>query len=123
MMQRRFLALALRWLLPFLTLLLIVGHVCDLLEYADRVTPPNLNPGLGYAAEGHEHEHEISCDAVEALPSSAAAYSAPYVEASQAVHAGLEPSSPIQIAPTLLQDAKWRPSRPPLFLLHASLLI
>jgi hypothetical protein len=123
MMQRRFLAPALRWLLPFLMLLLIVGHVCELIEYADSVTPPHLTAGAGYAAEGHEHEHDISCDAVEALPSSAAAFSAPYVEASQAVQAGLPPSLPVQIAPALLQDAKWPPSRPPLFVLHASLLI
>jgi len=110
-----------RWLLPLLSLLLVLGHACELPAYADLVIAPHLHEGGGHAADDHAHEAQMSCDPVDVLARSGAFQVGPDLAAAQVVPlAGPVPVRPLTVS---LKDSKRLPSRPPLFLLHASLLI
>jgi len=113
--------LAPRWLLPILALLLVLGHACELRAYADIVMSPHLTEGAGHAADDHGHEPQISCDPVDILSSTGFAQVGPDLGAAQVVP--LASPVPVRLLTASLEDAKRLASKPPLFLLYASLLI
>ena len=110
-----------RWLLPLLALLLVLGHACELPAYVDLVISSHLTEGAGHAAHDEAHEAQISCDPVDVLASSGVLQVGPDLSAAQVVPL----ASPVPVRPLAvsLEGSKRLPSRPPLFLLHASLLI
>lgn len=110
-----------RWLLPILALLLVLGHACELPAYADLVMSPHLTEGADHAAHDQAHEPQISCDPVDVLASTGSVQVGPALRAAQVVSLGNP--LPVRLVTASLEDSKRQASRPPLFLLHASLLI
>ena len=101
--------------------LLVLGHVCELPAYAGLVTEAHSSEGR--TAEGHGHESEVSCDPVDAVSNTTPVQvmnpvpeTVHALPAASAVPSGLITSSSIKRLTRL-------PSRPPLFVLYASLLI
>jgi hypothetical protein len=110
-----------RWLLPILALLLVLGHACELPAYVDLVISSHVTEGAGHAAHDQAHEPQISCDPVDVLASTGSAQVGPDLGAAQAVP--IASPVPVRLLATSLEGSKRLLSRPPLFLLHASLLI
>ena|SRR5688572_14957445 len=108
-----------RWLLPLLALLLVLGHACELPAYANLVSA-HLAESADHAAH-HSHEPEVACDPVDVLASTGSAQIGPGLGATQV--APLAGAVPARVLTGSLECSKRLPSRPPLFLLHASLLI
>lgn len=109
-----------RWLLPLLALLLVLGHACELPVYADLVISPHPAEGAGHAHD-RAHEPQMSCDPIDVLASTGSLHASPDLSAAQVVPL----ASPVPVRPLAvsLEGSKRLPSTPPLFLLHASLLI
>jgi hypothetical protein len=124
-------------MLPVLVLLLVLGHVCELSAYAELLSDPGVaggHPGAvdhaagGHhgtaahrAADGQDSEHDLSCDVLDATSSPDAPRGAPALEiAAVVLGAQDEAIGGLDAAPL---PAPPRLARPPLFLLHASLLI
>jgi len=104
-----------------MVVLLVLGHVCELPAYTGLI---EAHSSEGRSADGHGHESEVSCDPVDAVSNTAPVFQVmnPILETVQALPAASAvPSGPIPSSsvnrPTRL------PSRPPLFVLYASLLI
>ena len=112
-----------RWLLPILAVLLVLGHACELPAYSDRLAPVKAASGGGHEHDEHSHEPEIACDPIDVLPSAGGPQADRQLVDSPVVSVILEHSVPVQSAAMSLEDSKSWPSKPPLFLLHASLLI
>jgi hypothetical protein len=111
-----------RWLLLILTLVLMLGHVCELSAYVDLAVSPHLIQGDGHAAHDKAHDHAMSCDPVDAVASRGFVGGAvPVLGVTQAT---LIYSLQLDrfVTPSF-ENAKQALSRPPLFLLHVSLLI
>jgi hypothetical protein len=114
------LARARRWLLPVLALFLVVGHACELPAFTAALAHHGDDP----PAHGHarEHEAEMWCDPVDAVSGGSTRdrvgsgmEALPVPSAARPACAG--PGTP---APA----RRWQPpDRPPLFVLHAALLI
>jgi len=108
-----------RWLVPVLAFFLVLGHACDLPALAELVAHPA--EAAHHSADHHDDESLISCDAV-GVPTS---------QEHLRVNPGLDVVELLRVArPAPLRPMIWSsqssrrlPSRPPLFLLHASLLI
>lgn len=111
-----------RWLLPILAVLLVLGHACELPAYSDRLAAVQAAGGAGHDDE-HSHGSEIACDPVDVLPSSGGPHADRQLVDSPVVSVMLAPPAPVRPAAMSLEDSRSWPSRPPLFLLHASLLI
>jgi len=101
--------------------LLALDHVCELAAYADLVIPPHSTEER--SADGHGHEPEMSCDPVDAVSNTTPVQvMGPVLEITQA----LPLTSPVPgwlVTPSSIESSTRRPSRPALFVLHASLLI
>jgi len=101
--------------------LLVLGHVCEFPAYADLVIPPHSTEGR--SADGHEHEHEESCDPVDAVSNTTPVQvTGPVLETVQALPA----TSPVPgwlVTSSSIERSTRLPSRPPLFVLYASLLL
>ena len=108
-----------RWLVPMLAFLLVLGHACELPAFADLVS--HAAEDAHHSADHHADEDLISCDAA-GLPSSTG-----YLQVSPSVEVAVAlpvaRSVPIRLLISSSEDSKRLPSRPPLFLLYASLLI
>ena len=104
-----------RWLVVTLGVFLALGHACELPVLAD--------PGSHSAEAAHHHGSEtlISCDGV-GVPSHADPVHLGVGFDSVKDLPGLSPG-PIRPGTASIETAGRRPGRPPLFLLHASLLI
>ena len=122
MTRRNGVLLASRWLLPILAVLLVLGHACELPAFSDRLAPVQAASGGGHDDE-HSHGPEIACDPVDVLPSASGPQADRPLVDSPAVSVILEHPVPVRSAAMSLEDSKSWPTRPPLFLLHASLLI
>jgi hypothetical protein len=109
------------WLLPLLTLLVVLGHVCELPAYLDLVASPHHTEGASHSAHDRGHESEMSCDPVDVLASTTFVELSPVLSATQVVP--LRGVLPVRLAAETLENSTGSPSRPPLFVLHASLLI
>lgn len=108
-----------RWLVPLLAFLFVLGHTCELPAFADLVS--HSGDDAHHSAHSHADEDEISCDAV-GLPSSTGYLQ---VGPSLDVAAGLPVARPasVRLIISSPEESNRPPSRPPLFLLYASLLI
>jgi hypothetical protein len=108
-----------RWFAPVLAFFLVLGHACELPAFADLVS--HGADDAHHSADHHADEDLISCDAV-GLPSSTGYFQVgPSVEV--AVALPVARSVPVRLLISSSEDSKRLPSRPPLFLLYASLLI
>ena len=102
-----------------LVLLLALGHACELPALAELVS--HATEDTHHPADNHANENLLSCDAV-GVPSSTG-YQQP--DAGPDVAAVFPVAGP-NSAPLLMSflgGSSRRPSRPPLYLLYASLLI
>lgn len=121
MILRDSLQSASRWLLTIMVALLLLGHVCELPAYAGLVIAPHSSDGR--SADGHGHETEVSCDPVDAVSNTTPVQvMGPVLAFAQALPA----TSPVLgwlVTPSSIERSTRRPSRPPLFVLYASLLI
>jgi hypothetical protein len=108
-----------RWLVPMLAFLLVLGHACELPAFADLVS--HAAEAGHHSADHHADENLISCDAV-GLPSSTG-----YLQVGPSIEVAVAlpvcRSVPVGLIISSPEDSKRLLSRPPLFLLYASLLI
>ena len=122
MVHRRRFVTAPRWLLPLLALFVVLGHTCELPAYVNLVTSAHPTEDTGHHTHDQTHDAQISCDPVDAVTTSTGcAEVEPVLGAVPAIP--LDGWLPVRLVITSVADATRLPSRPPLFLLHASLLI
>ena len=122
MVHRRRFVTAPRWLLPLLALFVVLGHACELPAYVNLVASAHSAEDTGQHTHDQTHDAQISCDPLDAVTTSTgSAEVAPVLGAAPAIPLG--GALPVRQVITSLTDATRLPSRPPLFLLHASLLI
>ena len=108
-----------RWLVTTLAFLLVLGHACELPAFADLAS--HASEDAHHSADHHADETLISCDAV-GLPSSTGYLQVgPSLDIAQARPV----ASPflVRLVISAPGNSNRLPSRPPLFLLYASLLI
>lgn len=117
-----------RWVFPMLVLFLVLGHACDLPAYVDFVNASHTaeeshRSGDGHHSSGdghHSDEQALSCGAATAT--SSPGY--PQVAAPEIlVVSQVDEPAPIQMGVRSFEGSAKFSVRPPLFLLHASLLI
>ena len=108
-----------RSLVPMLAFLLVLGHACELPSFADLVS--HAAEDAHHSADTHADENLISCDAI-GLPSSTGYLQ---VVPNLDVAVALPVARPVLVRLIISspEDSNRLPSRPPLFLLYASLLI
>jgi hypothetical protein len=107
------------WLVAILVSLLVLGHACELPALADLAMPATE------AAHHHETDHHsdanrIVCDAV-GVPNTVYSQVGPGLDALGAISVAC--LVPVRVVGAAPRGSARLPSRPPLFLLHASLLI
>ena len=100
---------------------LALGHVCELPAYAALVIPAHGTEDP--AADGHEHEAELSCDPVDAVSNttSLVQVTGPLLELAQALV--VVSPAPGLVTLSSIESSTRLPGRVPLFVLYASLLI
>jgi hypothetical protein len=104
-----------------MVVLLMLGHVCELPAYAGLVISPHSTESR--SVDGHGHEPEMSCDPVDAVSHrSPVQVMGPLLEIAQAPPV-ISPVPGWLVTPSSIASFTGRPSRPPLFVLYASLLI
>ena len=119
-----------RWLFPVLVLFIVLGHACDLPAYVDVVDASHAAEKSHYSGDDghhvlgdghHSDEQALSCGAATATSSPGQ----PRVATAPGISVLLQVNYPApsrRVAQSLEDPAKFA-VRPPLFLLHASLLI
>lgn len=111
-----------RWVLPVLVVLLILGHACELPAYADVLASSHTAEESHHSSDGHHAgEQAISCDAIGVTSNAGQPQVGAALEISVMPEA-IDPTPARVVARTFEGPAKLT-GRPPLFLLHASLLI
>jgi hypothetical protein len=112
-----------RWVFPLLVLFLVLGHVCDLPAYADAISTAHTAEESHHHSGGGHHgdEQALSCDPTSATssPGQPQVAAAPELSVASPVN---DPVPARMVARSFEGPAKFA-VRPPLFLLHASLLI
>ena len=120
MFRHRRLRHAPRWFLAGLCALFVLGHACELPAYAGLVTA--ALPAEHDASDAHEHESELSCEPLDAVSAPASVQVMP-----PPVHLVVLPPVVTRVsrfvADAPLATRHKPPGRPPLFVLHAALLI
>ena len=107
-----------RWLLPALVVFLVLGHVCELPAYAAVLSHATAE---AHHADHHGDEAQMSCDAVDAVSNSGSLH---VVHVLHMAPADLvDVAAPIQRVSSMVEHWTHLRSRPPLFVLYASLLI
>lgn len=119
MTQRPYVS-ALRWLVSTLVLFLVLGHACELPAYGDIAL--HANGAAHHEADDHADGDLTSCDATVGLPSSTGCLHVGTSLDVAEVVAATEPV-PVHLVAVSRENSRTPLSRPPLFLLHASLLI
>ena len=109
------------WFLPILVALLVVGHVCDVTAYAATPVSSHAAESSHHSADGHRGEQLASCDVVNAT--SSPSYSHLYTGLELSLGFTAIKSPPARMAAWSFGDPARLRIRPPLYLLHASLLI
>jgi hypothetical protein len=100
--------------------LLVLGHACELPAFADLVS--HAGADAHHSADHHANEDLISCDeAVGLLSSTAYLQVGPSLDVVDALPVARAFSA--RLIPSAPEDPDRLPSRPPLYLLYASLLI
>jgi hypothetical protein len=113
------LLLVARWLVPMLIAFLVLGHTCEVPAWADLVS--DTTEAARHSAGDHEDENLISCDAVGVPSSTAYLQLGPSLDVAEVLPVARP--VPVRVIRLSLDGSSRLPSRPPLFLLHASLLI
>lgn len=108
-----------RWLAPVLGFLLMLGHACELPAVADLLT--HAAEDVHHSADEHTDESLISCDAVGIPSSTVSLHLGLGLDLAEVV--AVARPVPAQLIVSSRDDSNRPPSRPPLFLLHASLRI
>jgi hypothetical protein len=108
-----------RWLTPVLVFLLVLGHACELPALAELVS--HATEATHHSTDDHSDEDLISCDAVGVPSGSGHLQLGPGLAVAEV--APVAGPVPVRLIISSLEGSKRLPSRPPLFLLHASLLI
>ena len=101
--------------------LLVLGHVCELPAYAGLVIAAHSTEGR--SADGHGHEAEMSCDPVDAVSNTTPVQVMGPVLGTVQVLPATSSVPGWLVTPSSIERSTRRPSRPPLFVLYASLLI
>ena len=110
-----------RWALPVLVLLLVLGHACELPAYGEVI---GLFHGTGeshHTGDGHHgDEQTLYCDPASAtsIPGHPQVAAVPEIS----VVSQIEDPAPARVVAAAFEGVELA-GRPPLFLLHASLLI
>jgi len=107
------------WLVAILVSLLVLGHACELPALADLAMPATESTHH-HETDHHSDENQIVCDAV-GVPNTVYSQVGPGLDALGAI--SVASPVPIRLVGAALRGSARLPSRPPLFLLHASLLI
>jgi len=103
-----------------LVVFLGLGHACELPVFADEVS--HAAEDFHHSSDGHADEHLMSCDGVGVAPSTSYIHvGPPYLDVEQAL--SVATTVPVRLIISWRESSARLPSRPPLFLLHASLLI
>lgn len=111
-----------RWVLLVLVLLLLLGHACELPAYAGIVGTAHAAEESHHSGDGHHADEQgLSCDPtiVTSGPGQPQVAAAPEISVLSQVN---DPAPARTVARFFEGPAKFV-ARPPLFLLHASLLI
>jgi hypothetical protein len=108
-----------RWLVPMLTVFLVLGHACELPALADLVS--HTTEDAHHSAGDHADENLISCDAVGVPSSTGYLQLGPSLDVAEVLP--VASLVPVRVISSSRDGSSRLPSRPPLFLLHASLLI
>jgi len=127
MIDRRQIPSRIRWLLPALGFVLLFGHVCDARSYLEWLLPSHQDDHhhgsqQHSSADRHTPDVQIACDAVDAVSNTGCAPMDPRVDLATGVSAG-DPDAARLVASPRPEVVTTLPTRPPLFLLHAALLI
>ena len=109
-----------RSLLPMLVLFLVLGHACELPAYT-HLGSSHAAENAGHSGQDHHAGAQISCDAVDILSNTGPVRIDAGLDVLETLPLASPP--PLRLVTSLAEDSKAPPSRPPLFLLHASLLI
>jgi len=107
------------WLVAVLVSLLVLGHACELPALADLALPATES-AHHHETDHHSDENQIVCDAVGV---SNTVYSQVGLGLDALGAISLASPAPAQLVGATPGGSTRLPSRPPLFLLHASLLI
>ena len=111
-----------RWMVPIVVVLLMLGHACELPAYADVPASPHAAGAPHHSADGrHAGEQPISCDAIGVTSNASHPQVGTALEVSVVLEA-IDPAPAREVVRSFEGPAKLA-LRPPLFLLHASLLI
>ena len=108
-----------RWLAPMLGFLLVLGHACELPAVADLLS--HAAEDAHHSADHHADESGISCDAVGVVSNTGSLHLGLGLDLADVV--AVARPVPARKNVSSLNDSDRPPSRPPLFLLHASLRI
>ena len=107
------------WLAPMLGFLLVLGHACELPAVADLLS--HAAEDVHHSADYHDDESVISCDAVGVPSSTGFLHLGLGLDLADVV--AVARPVPARLIVSSRDDSDRPPSRPPLFLLHASLRI
>jgi hypothetical protein len=107
------------WLVAMLVSILLLGHVCELPAFIDLVTHAT-GSDHHHEADHHSGDGQISCDVLDARYT---AYPQVGVGPESAQISPSDRSLPARAIGLLAEETSTPPPRPPLFLLHRSLLI
>lgn len=107
--------------LSVLCLFLLFGYTCDLPGYVGLVVHADAAEDPHPSPDQHGDEHVVQCDAVKTVPSRAYSRAELGLDLAMAVLDN-EPTL-VRLATPSVEHLTKLFSRPPLFLLHASLLI
>jgi hypothetical protein len=102
-----------------LVFLLVLGHACELPALAELVS--DATEDTHHSADHHADENLISCDAVGVPSSTGHLQLGPRLDVAEVLPVTRQ--VPVRLIISSQESSKRLPSRPPLFLLHASLLI
>ena len=108
-----------RWLVLLLVLPLVLGHACELSGLVGLESHPT--EAAHHSTDDHSDENQISCDGVGVPSNMASLQAGPGLELAQPIP--VTGPAIVRVVTLPLEDSKTLPSRPPLFLLYASLLI
>jgi hypothetical protein len=110
------------WLTAMLVSVLVLGHVCELPAFVELATHATGATGADHHREVDHHsgDGQISCDVVDATNTT---HPQAGVGPESAQISSTDRSVPVRAIGLLAEESSTPPPRPPLFLLHRSLLI
>jgi hypothetical protein len=111
-----------RWIFPALAFVLLFGHICDAGSSIELLVSSHQDDHHHDSADHHTRDIQIGCGAVDAISNTDCAQTGPRVDLAVRVPSDDPDVARLIVWPRHEIVTKLR-SRPPLFLLHAALLI